>query len=249
VDLEPVLRAISLSSKKLFGESGIAPVFSEEQARLLATYIPIGLGRATAQQDILFVLQRPARTLGILSNNALTSGRVFYTDGKLNIIIGEHDRGRNYEFERHFETSDTVNPYDLSPGSRKRPSGAIKGDIVPLAGLSSNEVKGKPRPDWFVIDVPEAIASLQAQPAPTAVPAAQTAAAPPAQTTGGAPAAGAAAVGAAAGATRTVTPMPPGRTPGTNIEERLRLLIKLYEEGLIDEADFEAKKLEILSEL
>lgn len=276
-DLEPILRAITLRADGLFANGDVAPLFSEEQARLLATWIPEGLRRAGPEQDVLFVLQRRARRLVLLSGNALTSGRVFYADGRLNIIIGEHDRARNREFERLFDTSGAINPYELSPGKRRRNSGAINAELLPFSGVSFNTIKGNVRDDWFVIDIPQAVAAIETgdytAPPPDVV------AGQPArsdelssdeavalqqeqeemrremealreQVAGGstAPAEAQEAVPAGGGAE---APARRGseRLPGSDIERRLRLLIQLREDGLITQEEFDAKRRDILSEL
>ena len=263
-DLEPIFRAISLRAEGLFAGGDVGSLFSQNQATLLATQVSRGLALATPEQDIVFVLQRRARRLVLLSSEALTSGRIFFADGKLNIIIGEFDRARNREFERLFDTTGAVNPYDLSNGNRKRNSGSVNASLIPISGISMAVVKDKQRSDWFVIDVPEALAALAGEPAPEAAFAAGRAGPV-------APAAPAGVSSDEAQALRTQqeemqremarlqeqldageaapTPPTPVRLPGAEIEERLRLLIKLYDEGLINQQEYDAKRREILSEL
>ncbi len=281
-DLQPILQAITHRASGLFSGDGLETLFSPQQATLMAGQIAKGLRRARPDQDVTFVIQRKARKLVLMSGLALTSGRVFYADGKLNLIIGEHDRQRNREYERLFDTTGAVQPYALSSGKRKSNSGALKGDLLAYEGLGNQVTeKGKLRKDWIVIDVPQALASVRAQPAPAALADGQGPLAPaPAAAgmtseeaaalqaeqeamreelsrmreqleatpsgTGAGPAAPAAAVPAAAVAPASAAPV---RVPGTNIEERLRLLIELYQQGLITEDEYNAKRREILSEL
>ncbi|MEO0972409.1 MAG: hypothetical protein AAFX85_04880, partial [Pseudomonadota bacterium] len=142
-DLEPVLRSISVRDDGLFSDASIEPLFSRQQATIMAGQLAKGLRQARPDEDIVFVTQRKARKLVLLNGLALTSGRAFIADGQLNIIIGEHDRQRNREYERLFDTTGAVQPYSLSPGNRKRNSGAIKGDLIAFEGISNQVAKGK----------------------------------------------------------------------------------------------------------
>lgn len=278
-DLKPILQAITVRADGLFSNNELETLFSPQQATLLAGQIAKGLQLAQPDQDVTFVMQRRSRRLVLLSGLALTSGRVFFADGKLNIIIGELDRQRNREFERLFDTTGAVQPYALSSGTRKRNSGALKGQLLAYEGLSNQVTsKGKVRTDWILIDVPLALDSLEAQ--PSLATAASNGAAPataPAPSSGmtseeaaalqaeqdamraemsrmreqleTAPSPSASSAPAAVPAAAAAAPSAPLRVPGTNIEDRLRLLIDLYQQGLITEAEYNDKRRQILSEL
>ncbi|MEO0424127.1 MAG: SHOCT domain-containing protein [Pseudomonadota bacterium] len=280
-DLKPILQAITVRADGLFSNNELETLFSPQQATLLAGQIAKGLQLAGPDQDVTFVMQRRSRRLVLLSGLALTSGRIFFADGKLNIIIGELDRQRNREFERLFDTTGAVQPYALSSGTRKRNSGALKGQLLAYEGLSNQVTsKGKVRTDWILIDVPLALDSLEAQPSlatagsngASGAPAAVPAPAPSAGMTSEEAAAlqaeqeamraemsrmreqleaapSGSSTPAAVPAAATAAPSAPLRVPGTNIEERLRLLIDLYQQGLITEAEYNDKRRQILSEL
>ncbi|MEM9385673.1 MAG: SHOCT domain-containing protein [Pseudomonadota bacterium] len=277
-DLKPILQAITVRADGLFSNNELETLFSPQQATLLAGQIAKGLQLAQPDQDVTFVIQRRARRLVLLSGLALTSGRIFYADGKLNIIIGELDRQRNREFERLFDTTGAVQPYALSSGNRKRNSGALKGQLLAYEGLSNQVTsKGKVRTDWIVIDVDLALDSIEAQPtlataAGGAAPAAEVSAPSAGMTSEEATAlqaeqeamraemsrmreqleaapSNSSSAPAAVPAAASAPPSAPLRVPGTNIEERLRLLIDLYQQGLITEAEYNDKRRQILSEL
>lgn len=68
-----------------------AAVFNSEQVDILGEAIAAGLERATPSQDITFSIIGAHRLSpgAFARRNRLTAGRVFFRDGKLNLILGE----------------------------------------------------------------------------------------------------------------------------------------------------------------
>ena len=84
------------------------------------------------------------------------SGRAFYKDGKLNIIIGEYDKPRQEGYEKAYDPTEVgIVKYYFLHGSRNSQQ---KFDLntVKVAGIENKLVKNRVRKDWFVIDVEEA---------------------------------------------------------------------------------------------
>ncbi len=136
-------------------------VFSLEQTRLLGTYIAAGLQKATANQDIVFALTRRKKSFLFMKDTTYTGGRVFYVDGKLNVILGDYDKLGDKFLERANQSSGVSEiKYYIAPGKRKKRSG-FKKAVILADGLSTYEDKGKTRKDWFVIDVKKASVAFE----------------------------------------------------------------------------------------
>jgi len=170
VDLNPEMIATVLKGLEFRAEDSLfatdddrEPVFALTEASRLGEMLARGLRNARPDQDIVFVLQKSVSKLILLEDQVMTSGRAFYKDGKLNIIIGEYERTRNKEFERVYDSSGQVSPYKLSHGFRSKSMGRVKQNVVNIAGVSNKILNNDLRQDWFVIDVQEAFAALQQQ--------------------------------------------------------------------------------------
>lgn len=133
-------------------ETGTAPlpVFNAEQIEILGEALAAGLGRATPSQDVRFSIigaQRPSPG-AFLRRNRLTAGRVFFLDGKLNVIFGELQspyRKKNIygRLEQDF--------YPREYGSRATPA-EREAVLVEVAATRLREDTNGPRPDWVVFD-------------------------------------------------------------------------------------------------
>ena len=138
-------------------------VFSQEQARLLGNYLATGLQKASPGEDILFALTRRKKGFLFTKDTTYTTGRVFYVNDKLNIIIGEFDRLGDKFKERAYASSGISEiQYSFKHGKRAKRSGFKKAIII-SDGLSTHSVNGKNRRDWFVIDVKLASAAYMAE--------------------------------------------------------------------------------------
>jgi hypothetical protein len=153
-DIIDALNALVYSDTSILGQETIVPVFSYSQIRLLAEYISKGLSKAKPDQDIIYAIGGSSKKLLVLTRKSYTAGRVFYNEGKLNIIIGEYNFVRSEAMEKELDPSGRgdVN-YNFNHGYRKKESKHFKGSIIGVAGVVQKEIKGKPRQDWIEIDV------------------------------------------------------------------------------------------------
>ncbi len=163
-DISVALESLIVWDKEyLTTEEGSTPVFSIRETNRLGKFIAKGLKRARPDQDIVFVTENVNPKLLILKDKAFNSGRAFFKDGKLNIIIGEYNRYRNEAFERAYDPGGQAKlPYFLTHGSRTSSTGAFNEAIIKVPGVE-NMKQDKTRRDWFVIDVELAAESYLAQ--------------------------------------------------------------------------------------
>lgn len=137
-------------------------VFSLEQARLLGSYIVVGLQKAGPDEDITFVLSRRKKSFLFMKDTVYTAGRAFYLDDRLHVIIGDYDRlGDKFKERAHQSSGISEIKYYFKPGKRSRNSG-FKKAIILSDGLETYRENDTTRRDWFVIDVSRAAAAYVA---------------------------------------------------------------------------------------
>ncbi|MCG8379273.1 MAG: SHOCT domain-containing protein, partial [Proteobacteria bacterium] len=147
----------------LTSEGSSTPVFTLREINRMAKFIALGLKRGKPNQDIIFVLETVKPKLLILKDKIFNSGRAFYKDGKLNLIIGDYNFGRNEAFEKTYDPGGQAKlPYFLSHGSRTSHSDSFNEAVVKVPGVE-NKKANKTRRDWFIIDVKLAAESYIAQ--------------------------------------------------------------------------------------
>lgn len=251
----------ALASLRLWTEGGVfrdeqaVPVYPQKQASLIARYVADALSKAAPNEDVTFNVRGYVDVLLALGREReWTSGRVFYVDGKLNLIIGEYQKRLDKAkktVEGSFGVTDDFRDVYFDTGSRDN-KGKMPGRIVNTEGVEIYN-EGKVRPDWVRIDVKKAaLAYRQAQTPLAARKEEARAKAEAAKLTierrqmreemarmrkelrdlqGGS---GAAAAGGASIA---------------SLEERLAKLQQLRQKGLISDDDFELRKKAILEEL
>lgn len=104
--------------------------------------------------------------LSIARQREWTTGRVFFRDGKLNLIIGEYekhlDKGKE-NVEGSFGVTDDFRDVTFKMGSRDH-QGSMPGRIVNTPGVEYGRSGDAIRPDWVILDVKKAaLAYRQAQ--------------------------------------------------------------------------------------
>ena len=198
-------------------------VFTAEELRNLAPRIASGLAKAGPRQDVTFstIGSHPRAAGGLVKDPGVNAGRVFYVDGKINVIFGELQSGYRKRSVYGQRTEDFT---PRREGSRSKDA---EHDWILAArpGVELHSTAGGVRNDWVEIDG-AAVAS-----AATAVSQAPTAATPPA------------AIASRSGEGPTAT------KPGVDIEQRLKTLKELRDKNLISEEAYRAKMQELLSEL
>jgi hypothetical protein len=220
------------------GTQSDRPVFTPNELGNLTLYVASGLAKAGPRQDVTFstIDGRPLAAGGLIRKPGVNAGRVFYHDGRLNVIFGELQssyRKKNVYGQR------TEDYTPRRQGSRSEAT-EQKWLLAAGPGLEFHSThNGNIRNDWVVIDTAVARPEVQRAQQPGDSPARQaTSAVPPAPVpdTSTAPAA------AAESAPR------PGAA-NADLEQRLRKLKELKDKGLITEEAYRARMQELLSEL
>lgn len=160
-DMRTVLESLYLNETVLL-KSEQNPVFNASELQVLSMALSQGLSKAKPNQDVNFVILGTRQ--GVIAKEPVTdSGRVFYKNGRLNIIFGllhqdyeELDKVTGQPIDRR------LNP--LLPGTRKKEAD-LNGHLVLDKGQSFyiDPKTGKERTDWIVIDIPTVIAAAKAK--------------------------------------------------------------------------------------
>jgi len=222
-----------------------SPLFTEGSLQLMVPYLQQALRKAGPGEDVTFVVIGLYKSLFGLANRPLvTSGRLFYLDGKLNLILGVvKDEGRS-----RFEATDR--DYRLIAVGSRQDVAQGEWSLVP----SEEQPFELPRRDWVVLNPKTAFV---VKPVPVATPT------PP-------PVAQSGRKGAERPLTERLATLndlkdkglitedeykakrreilnekEPERTPA----ERLATLNELKGKGLITEEEYRAKRMQILSDL
>lgn len=208
-------------------------VFTRDELGILAPQVASGLAKAGPQQDVTFstIGSHPLAAGGLMKDPGVNAGRVFYEDGKLNVIFGELQS--NYRKKNVYGQRSE----DFSPRRQGSRSKAIKQKwtLAERPGVEIHSTNdGGLRSDWVAIDTAVAGSQTLAARPPSEPPPRQAASAPVATAT--APAA-------------ATEPAPKTETSNANLEQRLQKLKDLKEKGLISEEAYRAKMQELLSEL
>jgi len=213
-------------------------IFTPAETQQLGDRLSQALARATPDQDVTF-RSTGTRSIGgkILKGIAISSGRVFQEDGKLNLIFGDvHAKAKTKTIYGQWE-EDFSEP---RPASRAK---VAKHDWA-LVAPAGAQLQGT-RNDWLVFNsVQLAAAAAAAPPAGTTSTTASSAPQLAAPAATAAPVTGAAATPPAG----TSAPSPAaGVSPEADMERRLRKLKDLHDQGLITDEVYRAKVEEILS--
>jgi len=164
IDITTALKALEFEEKSFLRGEEIKLVFSIPQMLLLGKQLAKGLKNAKPGQDIIFVMEGGQSKLILLSEKTFVAGRVFYKDGKLNIILGEYDLVRNDAVENLLDKSGRGNiSYIFNHGKRSRESKKFDGRLEDAPGIENKKLGKKFRKDWFVIDVELASKAYLAQ--------------------------------------------------------------------------------------
>lgn len=165
-DEEQMRMALSSLEFMTPGKDSSSPVFDKPELDVLARYLSTALSQAGTTEDVTFAVVGNFKAVyGLAKEQMYTSGRVFYRDGKLNIIFGEIHGKYWPNADRRL--------YPLAPGSR------FKSTVHTWALLAQpdQEFYSGPegqRTDWIVLDLAsmEARAAMGEKAATTQAPAA-----------------------------------------------------------------------------
>ena len=157
-DIEAALKSLQLWDKGgFFRNEESHPVFSGQEGAVLGRYISESLQKAKPNEDVIFTIRGyDSVAFDVAKERQWSSGRVFFVNGKLNLIIGtfklKKDRGiRNAE-----ASAGIIDNYDdlyFDPGWRSKQTGKMPGRIVASSGITYLGGEKSSRPDWVLIDV------------------------------------------------------------------------------------------------
>ncbi len=216
------------------------PVFTRTDIDNLGKAIATGLDRATPSQDLIFhvISARRISSGAFARRNRVCAGRVFYRDGKLNIIFGQIQSPYR---KKNLYGQISEDFYPRNYGSRTT---ATKHDVVllPNATASLYQAGGDVRGDWIVMEAGVAPAANSQDDGSSLALATAT---------------GTAVEAPAKPSTKSVTGNESASrtadkgalSSAADVEERLKALKQLRERGLISEDAYEAKMKDILQDL
>ncbi|MCH7503533.1 MAG: SHOCT domain-containing protein [Proteobacteria bacterium] len=214
-------------------------VFTRTDIDNLGKAIATGLDRATPSQDLIFhvISARRLSSGAFARRNRVCAGRVFYRDGKLNIIFGQIQSPYR---KKNLYGQISEDFYPRNYGSR---TVATTHDVIllPNATVSLYQVGGDVRGDWIIMEAGVAPAASSQDDdsrlalAPTGA-AVEAPAKPSTTSTTG-------------NETASRTGDKSAMSSAADVEERLKALKQLRERGLISEDAYEAKMKDILQDL
>ena len=149
------LKALKYEEKSLLSFSEqLNSVFTPLQVKVLSESLSKGLKNAGPDQDIIFVLEKVESKMLGLKEKRFNAGRVFYDDGKLNIIMGDYEFFRSEAFEKAYDPSgQSAVPYNFNFGKRTRKSKAFEDVNFNVTGVNLKQINGERRSDWLIIDI------------------------------------------------------------------------------------------------
>jgi hypothetical protein len=154
-------------------------VFTAEELRNLAPRIASGLAKAGPRQDVTFstIGSHPRAAGGLVKDPGVNAGRVFYDDGKINVIFGELQSG----YRKRNVYGQRTEDFTLRQQGSRTQAAEHEWALAARPGVELHSNAGGVRNDWVEIDT-AAVASGAA--AVSQAPAAATPAGPVATKSG-----------------------------------------------------------------
>ena len=151
-DIREALGLVEIWTKNFYKGENAEKVFPFNIARLLGESVGKGLQIANPNEDIIFTLVKQKKgTLGDRVSSYLT-GRIFFLDNQLNIIIGDYDNPGDKLKEIVYGEYQEVR-YSFKRASRAKPSKKFKENTMVVEGITNHKVGSKLRRDWFIFDL------------------------------------------------------------------------------------------------
>lgn len=150
LDTDQIRRVLALLEITLPKQEKPSLVFNDPELDNLSKYLSQGLAAAGPEEDVIFAVVGDFRAVyGLAKEPKFTSGRVFYREGKLNIIFGKiQEEYKSYGLHAPVDRR----LYPMSPGSR-----SVRSEhIWKLLGYAYQDFYTGPdgeRTDWLVIDL------------------------------------------------------------------------------------------------
>ena len=243
-EIQALLRLLRLRYADEEGDVAPASVFTRTELDNLGKALATGLDRATPSRDLMFhvIGSRRLSPGALVRRNRVSAGRVFYQDGKLNIIFGQVQtplRKRNIYGQR----DEFFYPQNFGSRTEETEHDVI---LLPDSPAALNQSDAGVRNDWVII-----------QPGTQVVvdlPEEQTESAPAGGAAAAAAVAGVAAADSAPAATSEGAVSGQADVPGdplstASVEQRLQELKRLRDLELISEEAYQARMKEILQDL
>jgi len=156
-ELRTVMSALYVVQKSIISKNKEVPLFSIAELQILSTAIANGLSQVQPDEDINFVSIGAHKGL-MAKESKTTTGRVFMSGGRLNIVFGLiHEEFRDKDIATGQEIDRRIHP--LLPGTRKSEA-SLKARIALDSGQSFyiDPESGKERSDWLVLDIATVLA-------------------------------------------------------------------------------------------
>lgn len=222
VGAEPLAEVLSRVKVSVSGDK--RRLFTDDEVKRLAQVASGALARAKPSQDLVFRSADRHQELGLIGQKLVNAGRIFVADGRLNIIIGT----------QHSEALLGLRPgmrpkQAMEPGSRAK----VSPQVQILAGSASDE--RLVRSDWLSLG----LKALQSGAGKSTV-----AARPEEAVSAEKPALQASGLSSVAKPDAVQSPTAVGGP-----EERLALLKRLFDRGLITENEYQQKRAAVLQGL
>lgn len=135
--------AEALASIQIQAFRQIRPLFSEGEVRRFSLALALALAKATPEQDVVFV-STGEHEEGLTAPTQANSGRVFYAEGRINILIGL----AHHDFLADLRQGSQQAP-KFATGSRNQAARDVK-----VMGLRKGDAKVI-RNDWIAITPPK----------------------------------------------------------------------------------------------
>jgi hypothetical protein len=220
------------------------PVFTAPELDVLCGKLSEALAQAGPDEDVTFAVVGQRKALyGLARQRKVTTGRVFYREGKLNIIFGKMVDDINEENRHDYRADNDFRLNPLTPGSRIRPV-SHKWVLEEQPDAQFHASGGMIRSDWLVLDLATMTAheALGVKPAKLVKAPLETPGSPLKETV---PQESRREAGTSEPAPSASSAAKPGKT----IEERLTILNNLRDKKLITDDEYKAKRNNILNEL
>jgi Short C-terminal domain len=144
------------------GAGRSVPVFQKEELDTIVPPLVSALSKADRQQDVTFAVIGHPGLLGPYSARSITTGRLFVSDGALNLIFGVVQEPLD------IDVFNAGSAPTIGPGTRSRRVDLVNWKIDPVGAHFHGQ-----RDDWLVFAIPNAPAVLSV-PATSAAPAGAT---------------------------------------------------------------------------
>jgi len=150
---EQLYNALSQITIETSEKTGYLPLFTEFELGVLSKNVSDGLAEARPDQDVTFAVVGWHKGAGVfaLSEQEVTTGRVFYQNGQVNLIIGTAHRpveeGENYATQTAQTGDRRLDPFVPGMRSFTQPH---KWRIAATSGSGVYSAPGGQRADWLV---------------------------------------------------------------------------------------------------